>query len=87
MADAIVHSTGGTTRLVDRLEEVSLVRRENCPSDRRSVFVAITDEGNSKLDGALGVHLEYLNENLGARLDTSEREVLAGLLSKLNVSR
>ena len=87
MADAIVHSTGGTTRLVDRLEEASLVRREHCPSDRRSIFVAITDEGNSKLDGALGVHLEYLNVNLGARLDTSEREVLAGLLSKLNVSR
>jgi DNA-binding MarR family transcriptional regulator len=86
MADAIVHSTGGTTRLVDRLEEAGLVRREHCPSDRRSIFVAITDEGNSKLDEALGVHLEYLDENLGARLDTSEREVLARLLSKLNVS-
>jgi DNA-binding MarR family transcriptional regulator len=87
MADAIVHSTGGTTRLVDRLEVASLVRREHCPSDRRSVFVAITDAGNTKLDEALGVHLEYLNEHLGARLDASEREVLAGLLSKLNVSR
>jgi DNA-binding MarR family transcriptional regulator len=87
MADAIVHSTGGTTRLVDRLEEARFVRREHCPSDRRSVYVAITDAGNSKLDEALGVHLDYLNDNLGARLDTSEREVLSGLLSKLNVSR
>ena len=87
MADAIVHSTGGTTRLIDRLEEATFVRREHCPSDRRSIFVAITDEGNAKLDEALGVHLEYLNENMGVRLNPSERETLAELLSKLNVSR
>jgi DNA-binding MarR family transcriptional regulator len=87
MADAIVHSTGGTTRLVDRLEEVGYVRRENCPQDRRSVYVAITDAGNAKLDDALGVHLEYLEENLGSRLDETERKSLAGLLTKLNAVR
>lgn len=87
MADAIVHSTGGTTRLVDRLEEADLVRREHCPSDRRSIFVAITDVGNAKLDEALGVHLNYLDNHLGARLSSDEREVLAALLSKLNVAR
>ena len=87
MADAIVHSTGGTTRLVDRLEAARFVRREHCPNDRRSIFVAITDEGNAKLDEALDVHLDFLNDHVGARLDTAERELLAGLLSKLNVSR
>ena len=87
MADAIVHSTGGTTRLVDCLEEASFVRREHCPSDRRSVYVAITDAGNAKLDEALGVHLTYLNENMGTRLDSGERETLAVLLAKLNASR
>jgi len=87
MADAIVHSTGGTTRLVDRLEEASFVRREHCPSDRRSVYVSITDAGNAKLDEALGVHLTYLNENMGTRLDSGERESLAVLLAKLNASR
>ena len=87
MADAIVHSTGGTTRLVDRLEEASFVRREHCPSDRRSVYVSITDAGNAKLDEALGVHLTYLNENMGTRLDSGERETLAVLLAKLNASR
>lgn len=87
MADAIVHSTGGTTRLVDRLEEAGLVRRENCPSDRRSVYVALTDEGSAKLDQALSVHLEYLDESLGTRLDASEREALSALLTKLNAPR
>ncbi|HEV3268732.1 MAG TPA: MarR family transcriptional regulator [Acidimicrobiales bacterium] len=87
MADAIVHSTGGTTRLVDRLEEATFVRREHCPSDRRSVYVAITDTGNAKLDEALSVHLTYLNENMSTRLDDGERETLAVLLAKLNASR
>jgi DNA-binding MarR family transcriptional regulator len=87
IADAIVHSSGGTTRLVDRIEEAGLVARQNCPSDRRAIHVAITDAGNTKLDEALNVHLEYLDESLAKRLTESERETLASLLTKLNASR
>jgi DNA-binding MarR family transcriptional regulator len=87
MADAIVHSTGGTTRLVDRLEEAGYVRREHCAADRRAIYVAITDEGGAKLDVALLVHLRYLEENLATRLNDTERSVLTGLLTKLNAPR
>jgi DNA-binding MarR family transcriptional regulator len=84
IADAIVHSTGGTTRLIDRLEEAGLVARQNCPSDRRAIFVAITDEGNRRLDVALDVHLIYLEGLLGSRLSNVERGTLTSLLHKLN---
>jgi DNA-binding MarR family transcriptional regulator len=87
IADAIVHSTGGTTRLIDRLEVAGLVERQNCPSDRRAIHVAITDVGNEKLDTALNVHLGYLEENLATRLTKVERETLAELLTKLNETR
>ncbi|HVB52085.1 MAG TPA: MarR family transcriptional regulator [Acidimicrobiales bacterium] len=87
MADAIVHSTGGTTRLIDRLAEADLVKREHCPSDRRAIFVAITDVGNAKLDEALGVHLSYLDNHLAARLNDTERSSLTALLTKLNAPR
>lgn len=87
IADAIVHSTGGTTRLVDRLEEAGFVRREHCDSDRRAIWVAITAEGGAKLDEALLVHLRYLDDNLATRLDDAERGVLTGLLTKLNAPR
>lgn len=86
VADAIVHSTGGTTRLVDRLEEAGLVERQLCPSDRRAIHVAITAQGNAKLDVALDVHLEYLEENLTSRLSETERGELATLLTKLNAA-
>jgi DNA-binding MarR family transcriptional regulator len=84
VADAIVHSTGGTTRLIDRLEGAGLVQRQLCPNDRRAIHVAITELGNARLDAALDVHLEYLEENLTSRLSDVERGELAALLTKLN---
>lgn len=86
MANAIFHSTGGTTRLVDRLEGAGLVRREHCDADRRAIYVAITDVGNAKLDEALNVHLESLNVLMGERLSTVERDSLRSLLTKLNAN-
>lgn len=87
IADAIVHSTGGTTRLIDRLEEAGFVERQNCPSDRRAIHVAITASGEEKLTEALHVHLEYLDEALAKRLSDTERGTLATLLTKLNAPR
>ena len=38
-------TTGGVTRLVDRMVEAGLVARQNCPSDRRSIYVVLTPRG------------------------------------------
>lgn len=84
MAGAIFHSTGGTTRLIDRLEEANLVRREHCPNDRRAIFVTITDDGNTKLDEALSVHHNFLDNLMQARLTSGDRDDLRALLTKLN---
>jgi len=83
VADAIVHSTGGTTRLIDRLEESKLVVRQHCPSDRRAIHVAITDAGNAKLDHALEVHLDYLEGIFDKNLTSAERDTMTELLSRL----
>jgi DNA-binding MarR family transcriptional regulator len=45
IADMLVLSRGGITKLVDRLERSNLVRREASPADRRVTMVQITDEG------------------------------------------
>ena len=83
IADATVHSTGGTTRLIDRIESAGFVARQNCPTDRRAVHVAITPAGDAILDQALGAHLNHLREHVSTRLDENEREQLSGLLIKL----
>ena len=87
VADAIVHSTGGTTRLIDRVEQAGLVERQLCPTDRRAIHVAITELGNARLDEALDVHLDYLDLRLASRLCDEERRTLSALLTKLNEPR
>ncbi len=84
VADAILHSTGGTTRLIDRLEEAGLVERQSCPTDRRATYVAITAAGNRAFEEAVAVHIDTLGSTMGSRLSERERETLAALLTKLS---
>ena len=43
------YDTGSMTRMLDRLEEKSVLRRERCTEDRRVVFLRITESGNELL--------------------------------------
>jgi DNA-binding MarR family transcriptional regulator len=83
IADAIVHSTGGTTRLIDRMVEEGLVERQACPKDRRAIHVAITESGNTRFDEALGVHVALLAELFDRTLSVEEQAQLESLLRKL----
>jgi DNA-binding MarR family transcriptional regulator len=51
-------STSGITRVVDRLEQRGLARREICPSDRRGSFAVITEAGQDVLAGVVRQHVE-----------------------------
>ena len=53
-------STSGVTRVVDRMDRGGLIRREACPSDRRSSYAVITEAGLRRLDQILPGHLELV---------------------------
>ena len=55
-------STSGVTRVVDRMDRDGLVRREACPSDRRSSYAVITTAGRQRLDDVLPGHLALLQQ-------------------------
>ncbi|MEV6342104.1 MarR family transcriptional regulator [Actinoplanes sp. NPDC051851] len=55
-------STSGVTRVVDRMERDGMVRREACPSDRRSSYAVITDAGTQRLEEVLPGHLELVQQ-------------------------
>lgn len=76
-------TTGGVTRLVDRMVEAGLVARENCPSDRRSVFVVLTPSGRTMLDQAIVEHIEGIDRHLMTPLDVADRAVLVVALTKI----
>lgn len=53
-------TTGGITRLVDRLSDAGLVERRPSPSDRRVQYTAITKSGEATLRTALAHHTDAL---------------------------
>lgn len=83
LSNEVALTTGGVTRLVDRMVEAGLVARQNCPSDRRSVHVVLTPEGRDTLERAVVAHVDGIDRHLMAHLEASERASLEAVLKKL----
>jgi DNA-binding MarR family transcriptional regulator len=90
IAERMIEQTPGITRLVDRLEAKSLVRRDRCPTDRRQVFCRITpaalellarlDDPVSRIDrGALTALGNRELDSLVAMLDRAREKMHAEL--------
>jgi DNA-binding MarR family transcriptional regulator len=47
LCKGISYDAGAMTRMIDRLENKGLIRRERCPDDRRLVYLELTDEGQA----------------------------------------
>src|SRR3954470_793815 len=77
LAERVLLSRSGLTRLVDRLEREGLVRREACDSDARGLFTVLTDGGLARLREASPVHLRGVADHAVGRLDESEAATLA----------
>jgi MarR family transcriptional regulator, 2-MHQ and catechol-resistance regulon repressor len=76
-------TTGGVTRLVDRMVEAGLVARQNCPNDRRSIHVVLTPEGQAVLDRAVAAHIDGIDRHLVAHLSKGDRAALETALVKV----
>ena len=76
------YDMGALTRIVDGLERDGLVRRERCKHDRRAVEIAITSEGQRRLQGGKRVLVNLLNE-LAAPYTRRELDTLIGLMRRM----
>lgn len=83
LSNDIALTTGGVTRLVDRMVDAGLVERSACPSDRRSIHVVLTPEGRNVLDRAIAAHIEGIDRHLMAHLSDKDRANLATVLTKI----
>jgi DNA-binding MarR family transcriptional regulator len=63
VADSVVLSRSGLTRLVDRLEREGLVERVSCADDARGAYARLTDAGLERLREAQATHLEGVREH------------------------
>jgi DNA-binding MarR family transcriptional regulator len=62
LADGVLLSRSGMTRLVDRLEREGLLIRDACVSDGRGTFAVLTDKGEALLAEARRTHLDGVRE-------------------------
>jgi DNA-binding MarR family transcriptional regulator len=83
LANALVLTAGGVTRLLDGLERQGFVAREESRCDRRVSYAVLTKTGRDKLRAADRSHTRQIRELLGARYDEAELSQLAALLDRL----
>ncbi|GLU49739.1 MarR family winged helix-turn-helix transcriptional regulator [Nocardiopsis ansamitocini] len=76
LSAAVLYTTGGVTRLVDRMEAAGLVVREPSPSDRRSVLARLTPEGKALLTRAAPIHLAGVRRHFTDFLPDEELAVV-----------
>lgn len=87
LADAVLLSRSGLTRLVDRMQREGLVERQPDPYDARGLFTVLTPAGLAALKDAAVVHLAGVDELVVARLDDDELRILKTLMSKIDPIR
>jgi DNA-binding MarR family transcriptional regulator len=76
LADAVLLSRSGLTRLVERLERDGLLSRADCPGDARGSFAVLTDTGMARLAEARKTHLSGVRERFLGQFATDELERL-----------
>ena len=86
LAEQVALTTGGITRMVDRMISTGYVERVPCPSDRRVVYAALTTAGRVKLDEARVVHDAQLGA-VFAGFSDADLAALDGLLDRLRPQR
>lgn len=83
LAERVLLSRSGLTRLVDRLSAEGLVARESCLDDARGTFTVLTEAGLARLREAAPTHLHGIQEYATSRLSAAELDTLGCLLRQL----
>jgi len=83
LARSVLLSQSGVTRLVDRLERAGLVVREHCPEDRRVSYASLTPAGLARIEAAVPVHLQHLDEYFVSVLTREELEQVGAAMRKV----
>ena len=83
LAEQVLLTASGITRLLDGLERSGFVERASCASDRRVVYAVLTTVGRDKLRDASKSHVAQIEELFSARLDESQQGAVASMLERV----
>jgi len=83
IADMVLLSRSGLTRLVDRLEASGYVTRCAAEDDGRGAYAELTEDGLAKLQAARQTHLDGVRRHFLSALSDEEQAELGGIWSRL----
>jgi DNA-binding MarR family transcriptional regulator len=83
LAERVLLTPSGITRLLEGLERAGFVERASCDSDARVTYAQLTDEGEAKLREAAETHVAGIREFFGERFSKEELEALGQMLERL----
>jgi MarR family 2-MHQ and catechol resistance regulon transcriptional repressor len=83
LADDLILSRGGATRLIARMEEAGFVERQTPAHDRRATFAVITDAGREAVERAFPVHLEVIEEVFGRHIEPEDVQSLLRVAARV----
>jgi DNA-binding MarR family transcriptional regulator len=84
LADRILYSKSGFTRVVDRMEEAKLVRRARPENDRRTILIVLTDKGTEMLERARRHHRDGIQRHFSQHLTNIDIKALTHALEKIS---
>jgi DNA-binding MarR family transcriptional regulator len=83
LADELILTASGVTRLLDGLERSGYVEKASCSSDARVTYAVLTPAGREKLVDASRSHITQIEGLFEEHLTPEELVTLAALLSRL----
>ena len=84
LAERILYSKSGFTRVVDRMEEAGLVRRVRPEHDRRTILVVLTDKGTETMEHARRHHRDGIERHFSQHLTDADIKALTRALEKIS---
>jgi DNA-binding MarR family transcriptional regulator len=84
LAERILYSKSGFTRVVDRMEEAGLVRRLRHEHDRRTIPIVLTDKGTETLEHARCHHRDGIQRHFSQHLTNADIKALTRALEKIS---
>jgi DNA-binding MarR family transcriptional regulator len=85
LAERILYSKSGFTRVVDRMEEAGFLRRVRPENDRRSILVVLTEEGRNTLEQARRRHRHAIEQHFSRHLTDTDIRALTRALEKVSI--
>ena len=84
LAERILYSKSGFTRVVDRMEEAGLVQRVRPENDRRSILVVLTAQGRKTMEQARRHHRHAIEQHFSRHLAGTDIKALTRALEKVS---